>query len=532
MKRINGITLTIFMFVSLFVIACTKEDDAISVTPSIETPENTGNTIHFKAFISNDESSMRSLTLGDDEKTLHAEWKVGEKVALIINSQKFEASITAVNNGVATIEADIDPSVGSGTATLIYPYSATGDGLRVKSGLLQGQDGTLEYISKFLDVSEGTGQVTVIDNEATLENHITMENQYAIFKFKLEDSEGTPITGIQKFTLTKFYIPSATPTFNRTPVSMTNLSGLDEVYIAISPGYEEASYKVTGGGWRFTAATADEVYESQNVSSVGVKGSFYRPTLRMSVARKSLSAVTDGDVGKPIGIKSTKAEIYNSGQAAYIFGVDPVALIVYTGNNSNLTEGRGHALAMSMLPAGNANWQEINSSEIPPYYDDESYIVDGNEFFPNLGNSSDINDAIQDDQNGLAKSDYLISSDDGKHGIITTLKEWRTNHPLGDISATQWFILSIGQWYLLNSLEWESMYSATSFPSLINQRLKNAAASRSEVYRELGEVWTSSEYNAGRVITVEPVILTLREYVWATSEPKNKLCSVRPFFAF
>ncbi|MBR1688735.1 MAG: hypothetical protein IJ710_09470 [Prevotella sp.] len=357
MKKTLLKTLTMAVaLVSLTALTACSNDDETPIeqpTPSV-TPSAT---IHFKTDVNRAGDDTRSLALSDDGTTLEAEWKAGEKVALIYGSLKFEASVTAVAGGVATIEADLPGDVPDGTSVrLIYPYAATGtapesdDYLTLKNDLLEDQKGTLDYISQNLDVSTGNGTLRVDGSTASLDGNVTMANAFIIFKFALKDGEGNPLTGVKKFWLTKGIYSTASGADWFLSSSVTNDAGLDEVFMA-APMNGTLSYIQTWLGWVFTAATASQVYETGTLTGNDFKaGTYYRPTLKMNVARKPLSQADD-DYRKPIGVKGGVAEIYNSGRAVDIFDADPVAIVVYSGSDADITEGKGHGLAMALKSA-------------------------------------------------------------------------------------------------------------------------------------------------------------------------------------
>ncbi len=143
--------------------------------------------VKFTATISTGESAM-TRALSESGSDINASWAVNDQVALVYtvgeSAYKTDATVTAVNDGKATITATLGAEPIAETAvTLIYPATAAnGTTGNVKSGLLTAQDGTLDGIASKYDVRTGTGTLTVNGTTATLKEKVTMTNQYAIWK--------------------------------------------------------------------------------------------------------------------------------------------------------------------------------------------------------------------------------------------------------------------------------------------------------------------------------------------------------------
>ena len=114
--------------------ACSNDDNAAQPAKAVGIP--------FTATISIGESAT-TRTLAEDGTKLKASWAEGEKVALIHNGVNDEMTVSAVNDGNATITGTITGSPSDGDdVTVIYPSTAA-DGTTgaVKGNLLYAQEG-------------------------------------------------------------------------------------------------------------------------------------------------------------------------------------------------------------------------------------------------------------------------------------------------------------------------------------------------------------------------------------------------------
>jgi len=223
--------------------------------------------IPFTATISiGDGATTRALT--KDGSKLVASWAEGEKVALIHNSVSDEMTVSAVNNGVATITGTITGSPSNGDAvTVIYPSTAA-DGTtgNVKADLLYAQEGgTLPDVASKYDVRKGTGTLKVVSDKASLDGNVSLANQFAIFKFTTKNADGSATIDVKPLTVT-----IGAQAYVITPSDATS-----ELYAALP---EVSSQTVS-----FTATGSDSktyAFSKNNVSFT--KGKFYQSTLQMT----------------------------------------------------------------------------------------------------------------------------------------------------------------------------------------------------------------------------------------------------------
>lgn len=171
---------------ALMTIACSNDNELKPQQPT----KTDG--IPFIATISGNSSAVTRALSEANNGNIVATWTVDEQVALIYNVGERKCNTTATvievdSEGTATITATLEDGTADGTeVTIIYPASAVDpDTYDVKSDLLENQDGTLEYISKYLDLHIGTGHLS-IDDVATLQESVKLDGKLAIFNLTLD----------------------------------------------------------------------------------------------------------------------------------------------------------------------------------------------------------------------------------------------------------------------------------------------------------------------------------------------------------
>ena len=266
--------------------ACSNDDNAAQPAKAVGIP--------FTATISIGESAT-TRTLAEDGTKLKASWAEGEKVALIHNGVNDEMTVSAVNDGNATITGTITGSPSDGDdVTVIYPSTAA-DGTTgaVKGNLLYAQEGgTLADVAGKYDVRRGAGKLKV-GSTASLNGNVSLINQFAIFKFTTKNSDGSATIAVKPL-----IIVVGAQSFVITPTSATST-----LYAALPA--------VSSKNVCFSATGSDNktyVYSKDGVTFD--EGKFYTSTLQMTEvvavdlglsvkwASMNVGATSEGDYGK------------------------------------------------------------------------------------------------------------------------------------------------------------------------------------------------------------------------------------------
>ena len=244
---------------------------ALAACNKIETnvqPVENNEGIPFSATISVGNNAT-TKALAESGSTIVATWAVDETVALIHNGVKDEMTVSAVNEGVATITGTITGSPSDGDAvTVIYPASAA-DGTtgKIKANLLYAQNGLLTgdgSIAANYDARKGSGKLKV-NGTATLDGSVSLTNQYAIFKFTTKNAAGSATINVKPLTITigeqKYVI---------TPASATS-----ELFVALPAVADQAV--------RFSATGSDsKTYTCSKASVTFAAGKYYQSMLKMA----------------------------------------------------------------------------------------------------------------------------------------------------------------------------------------------------------------------------------------------------------
>lgn len=188
--------------------SCSSEDNTID-TPQTQQPA--GNTITLTATLApkgDDGGTTRAITTGTDansKEILNVAWAANEKIALYYQTAsgyaKATATVTAVNDGVATISASLDATTtDGGTIKFVYPSTLVneiGDDIdELKLMTQYGKiDGIANSISKKFDAATGEGKIklnsgTALPTTATVTNtagtgNVSLQNHVCICKFHL-----------------------------------------------------------------------------------------------------------------------------------------------------------------------------------------------------------------------------------------------------------------------------------------------------------------------------------------------------------
>ena len=304
---------------ALVLSACSNEDNDIQ-TPVEQPAKSEG--IPFTATISIGENAMtRALTEDATNNQIVPTWVAGEKVALIHNGVNDEMSVASVSGGVATITGTITGTPTSGDpVTFIYPATAA-DGTtgNVKANLLSAQDGTLATIAANYDVRKGTGTLKV-SGTASLNGNVSLTNQFAIFKFTLQDLSGGGKSA------TEFKVSDGS---GNVITTVTPGSASGELYVALPV--------MAAGTYWFNATIDSKPYIAKATTAAAtVAGKYYQTTVKMA---------TIGDVILSDGKFAARTSTTGTN----------VAMIAYVGSETGVA-GYTHGLALALSDKELMNW--------------------------------------------------------------------------------------------------------------------------------------------------------------------------------
>lgn len=296
---------------ALTLAACTSDDESISQSTVDEGVKG----IPFSATISA-RHATRAITENND--VLETAWADNEQVALIHNNNVYVMSVTANNDGTATISGTIEGSPKDGDdVTIVYPASAVDQTtLKVKADLLAKQDGTLATIAQSLDLRQSSGaKLKVAASSASLDGTVTLENQVAIVKFSLSD-------GTNAINATKFLIKDVNGNVLTTVEPSAAASIL---YVAMSPA--------TTSAFLFEAIVGSDTYSYAVSAATLTAGMYYQSPLTMKLPATyrifdALGAPTDKVI--PADAQTLTGAVTLNNLAAGTYVVEGTA--TYSGN--------------------------------------------------------------------------------------------------------------------------------------------------------------------------------------------------------
>ena len=385
---------------ALMTAACSNDDNDFE-NPAQQPAEAQG--IPFTATISMGGDKATTRALSENSSGLTATWTVDEEVALIHNGIIDKVTVASVSGNDATISGTITTDADGAAVTVIFPYSAVDlDTKDVKADLLYAQSGgTLADVAAKYDVRKGTGTLKV-SGTASLNDDVTLTNQFAIFKFTLQDLSAAAKNA------TEFKVSNGSGNV-MTTVTPTSASG--ELYVALP-------VMAIGTYW-FNATIDSKPYIAKaTTAATTVAGKYYQTTVKMA---------TIGDVildnGKFAAPSSTGTK---------------VAMIAYLGNGSDCTNGL--AIQLNASPASVDNWSAACSYSSYP-------SITGNPGTWRLPSKDDWQNMFV----GCAKEGDATSPDgDGKMNPIAGFKEKIDATGITWLSVNYWSSTGSGSnaWYL------------------------------------------------------------------------------------
>ena len=253
--------------------ACSNDDNDFE-NPAQQPAEAQG--IPFTATISMGGDKATTRALSENGSGLTATWTVDEEVALIHNGIIDKVTVASVDGNDATISGTITTDADGAAVTVIFPYSAVDlDTKDVKADLLYAQSGgTLDDVAAKYDVRKGTGTLKV-SGTASLNDDVTLNNQFAIFKFTTKNSNGSATIDVNPLTIT-----IGSQDYVITPASATS-----ELYVAL-PAI--SSQEVT-----FTATGSDsKTYTASKASVTFAAGKYYQSNIKLTEQAPATITVT------------------------------------------------------------------------------------------------------------------------------------------------------------------------------------------------------------------------------------------------
>ena len=267
MKRIKTTfqTLAALLVAAVAMTACSSSDD--DAVPSGSPAGSNVYTLTVEA-TKGDDATTRALSLSDDGKTLNATWTAGDKVevwAWDARNQTFTTkygTLTAQGSGISTTL--------TGTVKNIPSLIGMDLRLRYLSNDYSSQTGTLDYIASHCDYATADVKMTAISGSEISTSAATFQNQQAIIKFTLKDSDSA------------IFNPSTvTITYGTSTVSLDNIP--DDTYTANGNGVLYMAFPATGSSATITlTATADsKVYSYTKKDVTFGNGKYYDISVKM-----------------------------------------------------------------------------------------------------------------------------------------------------------------------------------------------------------------------------------------------------------
>ena len=231
MKHSNIIrTLAALLIAGMAFVSCNKESEPVAGMFTMTVNAAKG------------DNATKALSL--DGTTLNASWAQGESVTVynVTRNADLEGNLVAQGDGASTVlMGTLSGEIAEGDVlTLKYlnpDYSV--------------QEGTLEYIAANCDYAEATVTVASVANgKITTTGDADFQNQQAIVKFTLKNSDGT-----ETLSASQLVVAVGNSSYTVTPSSATG-----ELYVAI-PGFSGQDITLTA-----TDGTSNYVYTKSNVS--------------------------------------------------------------------------------------------------------------------------------------------------------------------------------------------------------------------------------------------------------------------------
>ena len=329
MKKIKTTiqTLAALLVAAVAITACSSSDD--DAVPGGSPAGSNVYTLTVEATKGNGDATIRALTL--EGKTLNATWTAGDKVEVWSSdgtTVKY-GTLTAQSSGSSTTltgEMDFPPTLSTGLSLL----------LKYLSNDYSKQTGTLDYIANHCDYATARVKVTGISGSEITTTAAKFQNQQAVIKFTLMNSDGA-IFNPSTFTVSD---GTSTVTLTDIPVAIH----VDEDY-----GVLYVAFPATGSSATITL-TAKHGFRTYYYKKTGVtfkNGQYYAIGVKMQ--QLALSAATTSDYGKVV----CAAGHLHDAKTAVPVGCTAVGIL------GSVTE-TGHGLILALQDATDQMWTTID----------------------------------------------------------------------------------------------------------------------------------------------------------------------------
>ena len=317
-------TLAVLFVTAVVTAACSSDDDEMNGQSS--KPKVYTMTVHATK---GGDASTRALSL--DGTTLNATWTEGDKVEV------WSSDGTTVKYG--TLTAQSSGSSTTLTGEMDFPAGLSSDlqlQLKYLSNDYSKQTGTLDYIADHCDYATALVKLTGISGSEITTTPATFQNQQAVIKFTLMNSDGA-IFNPSTFTVSD---GTSTVTLTDIPVAIH----VDEDY-----GVLYVAFPATGSSATITL-TAKHGFRTYYYKKTGVtfkNGQYYAIGVKMQ--QLALSAATTSDYGKVV----CAAGHLHDAKTAVPVGCTAVGIL------GSVTE-TGHGLILALQDATDQMWTTID----------------------------------------------------------------------------------------------------------------------------------------------------------------------------
>lgn len=362
MKTINHILAAALLVPCAVLFSCSKGVDPVEESLAEETSPETEESLDviFTATLApKDGAATKVITPGtdaQDKEVLNVSWAVNEQIAIYyqktdLSYKRGYADITAVDpvTGVATVEAHLTDPLG-GEATFIYPFTLMDKYGEMDMTPFRQQNGTIDYISNYLDAATTTGTIVVDGGTATVSGSIQMESQCCICKFNFTGMNADPTENYYNITITEKEGGSIVHRYIATNIAKGNLG---EVYMALFGSENKDFTFFIQGNYKNAPddpmAIAKRSY-SRSMAGVTLYAKRFYRSLTINCPR-----VSDDPIVIPAGDSVTLEDVYIQSSEAGITCLGD-ATIILKGDNY-ISAGDGYAAiqgngSLSILASG------------------------------------------------------------------------------------------------------------------------------------------------------------------------------------